>query len=177
MRLQGSVHAASRQTWHISTAIVCQAPAWQHRQEDEGYTCPSSQAVFTCCYLKSRTILVEPRPSQASFNMMQCRQEPGREDRPNTEEVEPLAGRGDHGVRCVLRKLPAAGGPGARSAASGAQIQSSSISSSKCGPHSGLGFFFFLKEATCRGAWGRECSLEHRGSTTGPAPSAAASVV
>ena len=48
MRLQGNAHAASWQTWHVSTATVCQAPAWQHRQEDEGYTHHSSQAVVTC---------------------------------------------------------------------------------------------------------------------------------
>ena len=66
MRYQGSVHAASRQTWHFSTATKCQAPAWQHRQEDEGYTYQlvrSSQAVFTCVHLKSKTILWSPAKS------------------------------------------------------------------------------------------------------------------
>ena len=33
MRVQGSVHAASRQTWY--TATSCQAPALQHGQDGE----------------------------------------------------------------------------------------------------------------------------------------------
>ena len=37
VRSRAGVHAASRKTWRISTAAVCQAPAWQHRQE--GHPC------------------------------------------------------------------------------------------------------------------------------------------